>query len=278
MSYVHTNGIETYYEQLGDGQSIVCIHGALMTHTMWEPQVSEFADRYEIITYDVRGHGQTGDSPRQETTVDQYVTDLRALIGELELDQPILCGVSLGGTIALGYASHHSDTIAGVVLADAPLTPNVPDSAVYHRGVLPLIKGATRTLGTDRVMSVTNWIEQRFLVDEDERAVEDDDEYDRLSGLEHMDAAEFNAMMEAQSAWESLDPSAITVPALLLTGDHSPEVYERETAEIANQVSGPVTETTVTDAGHMMNVDAPGEFNAELAEFLDAIIEQEASR
>ena len=86
MPTVKTNGIEMYYERHGDGKPLVLLHGATSDHQLWRNQVDSLSDEYEVITYDMRGHGKTGGSTLPRYTVDLYADDLRAFINASALN------------------------------------------------------------------------------------------------------------------------------------------------------------------------------------------------
>ena len=62
MPVARLNGINIYYEDTGRGRPIVWSHGFACGAKMWQPQVDRLADRYRVVTYDVRVHGDS-DSP-----------------------------------------------------------------------------------------------------------------------------------------------------------------------------------------------------------------------
>lgn len=113
MPTLRTNDIITYYEAQGEGKPLVFIHGAGASHDMWRPQVEHFSRKYKVITYDVRGHGQSEavDSIGFETrrySCELFADDLHALLEELDMACPersrreraAVCGLSFGGMIA----------------------------------------------------------------------------------------------------------------------------------------------------------------------------------
>jgi pimeloyl-ACP methyl ester carboxylesterase len=97
---VRTNDIETYYERRGDGPPIVFVHGMAMSTTEWEPQMAALAGEFTTVAYDVRGHGRTGGSDRGSYDVELYASDLDALLAAIDVGEPIVCGLSMGGCIA----------------------------------------------------------------------------------------------------------------------------------------------------------------------------------
>src|SRR5258708_7647613 len=95
---------------------IVFLHGFPFSQAMWEPQVAVLS-KGQAVTYDIRGHGQApvGDGLY---TIELFVDDLIALLDERKIPKAILCGLSMGGYIALRAVERESHRVAGLVLAD----------------------------------------------------------------------------------------------------------------------------------------------------------------
>jgi pimeloyl-ACP methyl ester carboxylesterase len=119
---LETNDIKTYYEDTGTGTPIVFVHGGWMDHRMWASQVEAFADEYEVITYDIRGHGRTGGSFEKRYTIELFAADLMALVEGLDIDCPVVCGLSLGGMIAQTYAVRYPEGLRALILADTAVS------------------------------------------------------------------------------------------------------------------------------------------------------------
>ena len=118
MPTATTGDLETYYVREGAGPPVVFVHGAIVDHSQWLPQLDAFSDAYTTVGYDVRGHGRTGGSNRDRYDIDLFVEDLPTLLAALDIEVPALCGLSMGGCIVQAYAATYPEAVAGVVLAD----------------------------------------------------------------------------------------------------------------------------------------------------------------
>ena len=98
-------------------QPIVFIHGFPYDCTMWENQINVLKDDYYCVAYDVRGLGESGIGDGQYT-MESFVDDLSAVINELKLNKPVICGLSMGGYIALRSVERNQDKFAGVIFCD----------------------------------------------------------------------------------------------------------------------------------------------------------------
>ncbi len=272
MPTVRTNGIETYYERRGEGPPVVFVHAAVLDHSMWDRQVEALSDDYEVVVYDLRGHGRTGGSAVAEYSADLYAADLRALVEALGLDRPVICGHSLGGTIAQTYAANRPGEIAGLLLADVMLTdtfePGVRSLGEWflRRVVLPALIPPVRLVGYERVERVNAWLTDRVF-----GGVAGD--YSNVERLREagprMATDEFvkvlRSMVEPHGPF---DLSAVAVPALVLYGENELPYVVRYAAELAARLPDARVDA-VPGGGHASNLDDPDYYAAAVRSLLE---------
>lgn len=254
MPTVATNDIETYYQRRGDGPAVVFVHGAIVDHTQWAPQVDALADEYTVVAYDVRGHGRTGGSSRATYSVDLFADDLAAVIDALELDRPVVCGLSMGGCIAQTFAARYPDRLSGLVLADTfgptPLTLGERIQRQVLRATIPPV----RLFGYPRVEKAMVWLQERV----SGAGVSGD--YERIEAIRAsgplMATDEFAKVIRALSAFDRtrIDYSRITVPTLLVYGDHEAGFVVRQMQSLAARLPHSRL-LVVPHAGHAANLD-----------------------
>ena len=92
---------------------------------IWDRVVSPLAERFPIIRYDKRGHGLS-DCPPGPYTIRDHAGDLAGLLKQLQVDQAILIGISVGGLIALDYALTNPERVTALVLADTAAKIGTP--------------------------------------------------------------------------------------------------------------------------------------------------------
>jgi len=143
MPIANANGITIYYEDVGRGRPLVLSHGFACGAAMWAPQVACLADRYRVITYDVRGHGAST-APEAAKAYSQAISveDLYQLMLRLGLRDVCLGGLSMGGGIALEFALAHPDLLSGLIVADA-YGAHMHCEAPEHRLPAPTRKSMT---------------------------------------------------------------------------------------------------------------------------------------
>lgn len=129
MSYIQIKDpsrredIKLYYEDLGEGQPVVFIHGWPLCGSMWEYQITELVKHnIRCITYDRRGFGNSS-KPLQGYDYDTLTDDLKELVEQLDLQDVILIGFSMGGgEVARYFSRYKGERIAKAALISA-VTP-----------------------------------------------------------------------------------------------------------------------------------------------------------
>ena len=104
MAGARLNGIEIDYEVSGRGSAVLLSHGYSATRRMWDGQHRALGDRYRVISWSMRGHGQT-ESPADPArySAELTVADMRALLQHLGVDRAVVGGLSLGGYVSLAF-------------------------------------------------------------------------------------------------------------------------------------------------------------------------------
>ena len=121
---VELNGVRLYTRQVGDGPSVVVLHGGPGAHHDYLlPQYDRLAAGRALIYYDQRGGGRSAVPRDMAVGWREHVADLEALRNHWRLDRLTLLGYSWGGLLAVLYALEHPSRIARLALVSgAPLT------------------------------------------------------------------------------------------------------------------------------------------------------------
>lgn len=114
---IRTDGVELQCYRTGEGQPVLMAHGFYDNGRRWVPLAQDLADDYEVVTYDARGHGRS-DAPETGYGLDDRVADLCGVVDELNLEDPIVLGHSMGAATAAWTAAKHPDLPRGLVLED----------------------------------------------------------------------------------------------------------------------------------------------------------------
>jgi pimeloyl-ACP methyl ester carboxylesterase len=112
-------GASLWYEQAGEGEPLVLLHGFTLDARLWDSLFGALAEHFRAIRYDLRGHGRSS-LPVQDRPY-SHVADLEGLLDALGIHRAALCGSSMGGGVALDFALAHADAVSRLALVDSTL-------------------------------------------------------------------------------------------------------------------------------------------------------------
>ncbi len=137
-SVISLDGVPIHYQVQGGGTpALVFIHCWSGDQTYWKAQVSHFSPRYRVVTLDLAGHGESG-VHRKDWTISAFAQDVIAVVDELDLDEVVLIGHSMGGTVALETAAQIPERLSALVAVDtlfdkwARFTPEQREQFLVH--------------------------------------------------------------------------------------------------------------------------------------------------
>lgn len=242
---------------------IVFIHGFPFSKSMWRKQAEALKESARVIAYDVRGHGDS-DSGTENLSIDLFVQDLISLLDKLNTDKVILCGLSMGGYIALKAIEDHPERFRALILCDSNCVADTPEAKDKRM----------KAIETIRVKGVKKYVDESI---ENLLAAEN---FTTKPGL----VTEIRTMM-VNTAWQTLVNTLqalstrketcsklqeIRIPVLIIVG-HEDIVTPPEAAKfIHEQVKGSVL-NILPDAGHLSNLENPEQFNNILKKFIASV-------
>ncbi len=123
---ITANGLNIHYIENGIGQALILLHGGSVNAEInWKVNLEIFAVHYRCIAVDCRGQGRTA-NPSSEYSYSLMADDISSLIQVLKLENPIVCGWSDGGQIALELGINHSKIVKGLVVGGALMNNTMP--------------------------------------------------------------------------------------------------------------------------------------------------------
>lgn len=266
MPSLARDGATLGYETTGSGPPLVFLHGAWVDRRQWAPQRDRFDDEYEVVTPDLRGHGDSTGGPLD---AERMAEDLAALCDALGHDRPVVCGLSMGGVVAQQFALSYPDRVAGLVLANTVRTlPPVPGPEGARRALFPTTPARllVRTFGPGRyfrwLLSAVETVEGRWL------ALSEDARSYALSCVDAHGKEGFLRVLDACRKDSPRDLTAVSPPTLLVHGDHEAGVVKVQHRRMARAIPD-AERTVVPEAGHLLNRDNPGAFGDALAGFIE---------
>jgi len=248
------NGIEIEYQGGGRGSAVLLGHGYSATGRMWDGQRAALGDDYRIVSWDMRGHGQT-ESPKDPAQYSAALTvaDMLALLQHCGIEGAVVGGLSLGGYVSLAFYLAHPEMVRALVICDSgPGYRNAEARAAWnkraHERAAELeAKGLDVLAGRSREMR------------------EAMGHHASAQGLAHAARG-----MLAQEGSEVIDGlGSIRVPTLVIVGDQD-QPFLAPCEYMAKKIPGARLEV-IPGAGHASNLDQPAAFNRVLSDFLNSL-------
>lgn len=222
--------IELYYQEKGNGEPLILLHGNGEDSTYFENQMEYFQSRYRVISLDTRGHGK---SPRgtKPFTIEQFSCDLYDFMRLHEISKAVILGFSDGANIAMKFAKRHPDMVKALILNGGNLNA----------------KGVKRT--TQIPIEIGYRIAKHFA------------EKSPKAGKN----AEMLGLMVNETNIDLRELFRITMPSLVICGTRD-MIKESHTKEIASGI--PNAALAIIKGNHFIANKRPVEFNRAVDAFL----------
>ncbi|MBG9587009.1 alpha/beta fold hydrolase [Cytobacillus firmus] len=146
MPMINMNSANLYYTVKGSGTPIVFIHPPVLTSVNFKYQLEELSSKFQIITFDIRGHGKSTYSP-EPITYPLIIEDILRILDNLKIKKAFLCGYSTGGSIVLEFMLKFPERALGGISVGA--MPDVNDDYLRKKisaGIKLSSKGAINLL------------------------------------------------------------------------------------------------------------------------------------
>lgn len=257
MSELVYRGNRVFYVSEGSGQTIVFIHGLGGNTNNWLYQRMEFKKTFHVLTLDLPGHGRSKEA--RSVPFNEYSAIIKQLMDQLGLPDVIVCGISMGGKVALQFAKDYPDAARGLVLANTFACLD-EEARENQKHLYRLIKQPD---GVDNWMK--NMIGQMGL-DPHSRLAKAFDAGIKENDLEFI----YELAMELQEIDQCGDLKSIHSPALILHGVRDQFVPLRYAIGLQEGLPN-ATLKVIENSGHLPNVEQPRAFNDALKHFLAAL-------
>lgn len=269
MPFATVNGVELFYEAVGEGQPLIFCHEFASDMRAWHQQIHWFSRNFRCISYNFRGYPPSSvPSEPAAYAHDELVTDLRGLLEHLGIDRANVVGVATGGGVALNFAIRHPELVQSLVVVGAGAGSVDREAWV----------AAARTLSADIARDGMD-----ALVDNIERAPQ----RQALRLKDPMSWAEFIRNMRELSPLgcslimaEALigrkplfdleaEIAALPMPVLVAVGDR--DIRGFDTSIFVSRTAPHGALCVFPFSGHLLPVEEPALFNAVVGDFLAAV-------
>lgn len=264
--------VDLYYEDHGEGQPIVLIHGWPLSGRAWEKQVPALVGAgYRVISYDRRGFGESS-KPWEGYNYDRLAEDLHLLIEYLGIMNAILVGFSMGGgEVARYLASYGSSRVSKIVLACA-VTPYMHITNDNPSGGIddPNIQGLQDNVRADRLAFLDYFTKLFFGVNDEVLISEDARQYFKMIASFASPKATLDCIEAFCCTDFREDLKKIAVPTLVLHGDADAIVPFDVSGKRAAEIIDDARITLIEGGPHGFNATHHEAFNKALLDFLES--------
>jgi pimeloyl-ACP methyl ester carboxylesterase len=227
----------TSYRVTGQGQPVVLIHGVGLTKDMWGGQVVGLAQHFQVIVYDMLGHGDS-------------------------LAQAMVIGFSMGGLVARAFALHHAQRIAALVVLNSVFNRSPEQRA----GVIErTAQAAEHGPDANAEAALSRWFSREYQAANPAQiaAIRQ-----TLAGNDAQGYLTTYTLFATQDMYRVDDLADIRVPTLIATGELDPGSTPQMAEQLAQCIPG-ARAVVLAEQRHMMPVESPRLVNQMLLAFLD---------
>jgi pimeloyl-ACP methyl ester carboxylesterase len=252
MPYIDRDSVHIYFEDHGSGPAILLSHGYSATSRMWQRQVEALATRYRVLTWDMRGHGES-DSPDAPALYSEAATveDMAAILQHCGVESAVVGGLSLGGYMSLAFYLRYPEQVRALMLFDTGPGYRNPEA---RGGWNRLAERRAQVLEADGLDALRGGGDEvRMSLHHSAAGLA----YAARGMLAQFDARVIDALPH------------IAVPTLVLVGARD-EAFLVASNVMATRIPH-AAKVVLADAGHAANLDQPAAFNQAVEQFLSTL-------
>jgi 3-oxoadipate enol-lactonase len=262
MGIASINGVALNYRLSGaeGGSPLILVNSLGTDLAIWNDVLPLLTPRHRVLTYDKRGHGFS-ETPPGPYSIDDHVADLLALADHCGFSSFALCGISIGGMIALRLAGRQPRRVQKLVLCDTGV--KIGTAETWNNRIAQVQQdGMAGIAGT----VLERWLSPDF---RDRRPAE----FARWRKmLESCPAEGYVASCAAvRDADLSADLARISVPTLAVFGEHDIVTPPDLAQQLADAIPG-AKRKIIRHAGHVPAIERPEELGALIRDFLNEVV------
>ena len=250
--------MKLHYRELGEGKPLMILHGLFGYSDNWQTHAKKLAEYYRVILVDLRNHGHSDWD--NSNTYELMAADVYELCRDLQLNNFILMGHSMGGKVAMYFAQQHEDLLEKLIVVDI----GIKSYPMHHDHILAGIHAVdlpniTARSQAEQMMSAhidSEGIKQFLLKNLYWK------EKGKLQWRMNVEALE-NSMEDILAA---VPHNEVTIPTLFIRGALSNYILDEDIPSIEELfIDSDVV--TIENSGHWVHAEAPNEFMDALLSF-----------
>jgi 3-oxoadipate enol-lactonase len=261
---ITVNDFEVSYDDIGEGDvPVIFLHGFPFSKAMWRQQLDFLRNLHRVIAVDIRGFGASTDE-ESALSMDLFADDLLGLMDRLSIEKAIVCGLSMGGYIALNAHSRFPERLAGLILCDTQCiadTPEVKEKRLQTIADVQSNGASSFNEGFIKLVFHNDSLSHKKELVESLRKVVD-------ANSSNIIAAGLKALAERAETCSTL--GTISIPTLIICGREDEVTPLEQSEAMHQQIQGSILQV-IDFSGHVSNLEHPDEFNEYLLDFLSGL-------
>ena len=259
------NNLTVSYSDHGpdDAPVIIFIHGFPLNKSMWDVQVEALKENYRVIAYDIRGHGNS-DPGIDEFFIELFVNDLLRLMEKLGIEKSILCGLSLGGYIAINAVLKYPDRFDGLILNDTQCIADTPEIKENRcQAIIRIMKNGVEQYADEIIKNLfapESFTKMKNVIAGVKEMI--------ISTPKQSLCNTLHALAERKETCTQLQE--INIPVLIMVGKEDKITPIAAAQQMHEKILNSKLEI-IQQAGHLSNLENPTAFNTHLVKFLELV-------
>ena len=261
---VEANDISISYIDVGIGiVPIIFLHGFPFDKSTWHSQLDALKNTNRVIAIDIRGFGQSKDE-KTPLTIDLFAADLLLFMDKLKIDKAVICGLSIGGYIALNAINKFPERFAALILCNTQCIADTPEVKENRYKTIEKIKDSDANEFNE------NFIKNVFHSDSLNTKTEIVEHLRNtvFANSKEIIIAGLTALAERNETCSGLNK--ISIPTLIICGSDDKLTPVAQSEFMHKNIKNSKLKI-IDNAGHVSNLDQPEAFNKHLTDFLNSL-------
>jgi pimeloyl-ACP methyl ester carboxylesterase len=261
MKSIKVNGIQVN-DYGGMNTPLIFIHAFPLSGKMWKYQVDFFKNKFRVITYDVRGSGDSKSEDNQ-FMMENFVDDFFTILDVLNLEKSFVCGLSMGGYITLRASTKNPERFKGIILADTKSEKDDNTALINRSKLLTQIKqkGKIEFIDSFLMKLISGESYNNFNIKEFVYNIMYEQSGEGICGA---------LIAIATRSDTSEDIKKLEIPTLIIVGEKdilTPLNFSENMKASINKSRLEI----IPESGHLSNIEQPDIFNNKIDDFLKSI-------
>ncbi|MES2567911.1 MAG: alpha/beta hydrolase [Bacteroidota bacterium] len=261
---LNVNSVRLCYDDVGEGSvPVIFLHGFPFDKSMWHSQVESLKSSHRVIAYDIRGFGKSHDHG-SALSIDQFSEDLIRFMDILNIDKAVVCGLSMGGYVAMNAHRRAPSRFEALILCDTQCVADTAEGKkkryqsideINAEGIKNFAKGFM-----ERALCKDSFNNKKEVVDQLTEMI--------YSTSPRMITQGLKALAERRETCSTL--CKVNVPTLIICGKEDELTPVIQSEYMKQNIDGSLL-CVIENAGHVSNLEQPEEFNKRVNDFLGMI-------